>query len=448
MKNDVLVNIILKLLRVGAADKLEKILRTSSSQEMQSILTSLDRHQKNRLFHLLFDRQMASRTIKDFSPPLFHDIFNNVPLEMMLNLVNQLQPDDAARLLEKLDEEQRDFIVSKLESEKKIQISNLMSYERETAGAIMNPNYFALSETATIKEAIEMLRNQTQLEMVFYLYVIDKDKHLVGIVSLRQLIMSSEDALLKERMDTNVVQIDAKQPQSEVAKTISRYNFLALPVVDEHKCLLGVITVDDVIDVIQEEATHELYRMAGLEKDERVFSPIKQSIRRRAPWLIVNLATTVLAVQVVGLFEGTIEKVVMLATFLPVVAGMGGNAGTQTLTIMIRGLAMGEVELKDSWRAVVKEVAVGVSNGVITGSIMAVVAYLWKGIPMLGVVLMLSMIGNLFVSSLVGVLVPVGLKSLRIDPAVASTVIVTTFTDCFGFFSFLGLAALFLKYLM
>ena len=187
--------------------------------------------------------------------------------------------------------------------------------------------------------------------------------------------------------------------------------------------------------------------MAGVEKDERVFTPIRKSIKNRATWLLINLATCVLAAQVVNIFEGTIQKVVMLATFLPVVASMGGIAGSQTLTIMVRGLALGEVAIADAWKVIVKELYVGVANGVINGLVMAIVAYYWKGVPVLGLVLMLSMIGNLFIAALVGALVPIGLKAIKIDPAVASAVIVTTFTDCFGFFSFLGLATLFVKYL-
>ncbi|MEK7791221.1 MAG: magnesium transporter [Deltaproteobacteria bacterium] len=446
VQNNVLLNIILKLLRVGASDKLEKILKTSSPEEIRLILRELDLRQKSVFLGLLFDAKMAVHTIRDFSTDLIGEIFNNIPLELLLETVNRLQPDDLADLVPKLSEGQSALILEKLDPAKKIEISRLLAYPASSAGGIMNPNVFYLPQTATVNEAIELIRTKKQLEIVFYLYVVDDEKHLVGIISLRQLIISTANAILKDVMNMNVIQVGVNQSQNEVAQMISRYNFLAIPIVDEEKRLVGVVSVDDVIDVIQQEATEDLYRMAGLEKDERVFTPIRQSVQKRAPWLVINLATAILASWVVSLFEGTIQKMVLLATFLPIVAGMGGNAGVQTITIMVRGLALGEIAFKDTRRALTKEVLVGVSNGLITGLIMAVVAYFWKGMPILGVVLMLAMIGNLFVSSAVGVLVPLGLKAVKIDPAVASTVVVTTFTDCFGFFFFLGLASLLLGY--
>ena len=448
MENGVLNNIFFKLLRVGAGSKLEIILKRAPTEEIKQFLSHLDIQQKNRLVHLLFSKKIASRTIRDFTSEIFKELTEAIQPSVWVELISQLQPDDAARLLSKLESVYVDSVLSKIDPSLKVQLVKLLGYEEGTAGSLMNPNFFALPETATINEAIDMVRKQTQVEMVFYLYVVDAEKHLTGIVSLRRLIMTPGEAALKDIMDPNVVSVHIFQSQSEVAQTISRYNFLAIPVVDDDKHLQGVVTVDDVIDVIQKEASEDIYRLAGLEKDERVFSPVKQSIRRRAPWLVINLATAILAASVVGFFEGTLQKLVLLATFLPVVAGMGGNAATQTLTITIRGLSLGELVIADVWKAVKRQITIGVANGIITGTIMAVVAYLWKGIPMLGIVLMLAMIGNLFVSAVAGVVVPIGLKALKIDPAIASTVIVTTFTDCFGFFSFLGLSTLLLHYLL
>ena len=447
MANGVLVKIISKLLRVGSAEKLEKILRTSFPAEIQSIFSQLDHSQKQALFNLLFNPKVASRTIRAFTPDLLEELFNHMSWETALELVKKLQPDDGADLFGKLSSEKVQRFLARLEPAQKNQISKLLAYDKNTAGGIMNSNVFALSQTATVQEAIEAVRTQTQVPMIFYLYVIDEQKRLVGIVSLRHLIMAQPSALLKDVMSLQVSAIFSNQSQTEVAQLMTRHNFLAAPVIDEEKKLLGVITVDDVMGVIQEEATQDLYRMAGVEKDERVFTPIKKSIKNRATWLLINLATCVLAAQVVNIFEGTIQKVVMLATFLPIVASMGGIAGSQTLTIMVRGLALGEVAFQDARRVIAKELQVGVANGIISGIVMAIVAYYWKGAPVLGLVLMLSMIGNLFIAALVGTLIPLGLKAIKIDPAVASAVIVTTFTDCFGFFSFLGLATLLVKYL-
>lgn len=447
MANGVLVKIISKLLRVGSAEKLEKVLRTSFPEEIQSIFSQLDASQKNILFNLLFNPKVVSRTVRDFTPELLEELFNQMPWETALESVKKLQPDDAADLFGKLSSEKVQRFLTSLDPVQKNQISKLLAYDKNTAGGIMNSNVFFLSQTAPVQQAIEAVRTQTQVPMIFYLYVVDEQKHLVGIVSLRQLIQAQPSVLLKDIMNTNVSSVLASQSQAEVAQLMTRHNFLATPVVDEEKKLLGVITIDDVMGVIQEEATQNLYRMAGVEKDERVFTPIKKSIKNRATWLLINLATCVLAAQVVNIFEGTIQKVVMLATFLPIVASMGGIAGSQTLTIIVRGLALGEVTFQDARKVIMKELGVGIANGIINGFVMAIVAYYWKGIPILGLVLMLSMVGNLFIAALVGVLIPIGLKAIKIDPAVASAVIVTTFTDCFGFFSFLGLATLLVKYL-
>jgi magnesium transporter len=234
--------------------------------------------------------------------------------------------------------------------------------------------------------------------------------------------------------------------QEEVARLVASYNLLAIPVVDEANKLVGVITVDDVIDVIKDEATEDLYRLAGVSSDERVFTPAAESLRKRMPWLIVNLATAFLAAAVVGVFQNTIDGWAALAVFMPIAAGMGGNAATQTLTVIIRGIALGELTWSNSRKALVKNLIVGVANGVVTGTIAAILAWAMNGDLRLGIILALALITNLFVAGLVGTLIPLGLKALKVDPALASTVFITTFTDVCGFASFLGLATLFTRY--
>jgi magnesium transporter len=229
---------------------------------------------------------------------------------------------------------------------------------------------------------------------------------------------------------------------------IARYNLLALPVVDATNTLLGIVTVDDAIDAMTDEATREMYRMAGLNTEDRVGSAPLSSVRRRLPWMLLNLGTAVLASWVVWLFEGSIEQVVALAVFLPIVAGMGGNAASQTLTVVIRGIALGEVDPRRARATVLREVLVGASLGAITGGVMAGIAILWKGKPALGLVIGLAMVLNLIIAGLMGAAIPLILKTLRFDPALGSGVVVTTFTDCFGFLSFLGLATLLLHHLV
>jgi magnesium transporter len=312
----------------------------------------------------------------------------------------------------------------------------------------MNPKVFALAEDMTAGESIVALQGSRDVEVVFYLYVIDVRRHLVGVVSLRRLLLVSPDTPLKRIMTTDLISVRADMDQEEVARQVASYNLLAIPVVDEENKLVGVITVDDVIDVIKDEATEDVYRLAGVTGDDRVFTSAWDSLRKRLPWLIVNLATAFLAASVVALFSKTIDKVVALAVFMPVVAGMGGNAATQTLTVIVRGIALGELTWGNSRKALFKEAAVGIGNGIACGLVGAVVVWLFSGDRMLAGILAMAMVINMFVAATAGTVIPLALRAMKVDPALASAVFITTLTDVFGFFSFLGLATLMLKYLL
>jgi magnesium transporter len=257
----------------------------------------------------------------------------------------------------------------------------------------------------------------------------------------------SPETPLKRIMTTDLISVRADMDQEEVARLVASYNLLAIPVVDEENKLVGVITVDDVIDVIKDEATEDVYRLAGVAGDDRVFTKASESLRKRLPWLLVNLGTAFLAASVVGLFKGTIDQVVALAIYMPVVAGMGGNAATQTLTVIVRGIALGELTWGNTRKALLKEAVVGIGNGVACGTIGALVAWMFSRDLMLGGILAMAMIINMFVAATAGTLIPLMLRALKVDPALASSVFITTLTDVFGFFSFLGLAKVFLGYL-
>jgi len=298
----------------------------------------------------------------------------------------------------------------------------------------------------TVGEAITALQSSRDVEMVFYLYIVDARRHLVGVTSLRRLLLVSPETPLKRIMTPEPISARVDMDQEEVARLVASYNLLAIPVVEESNKLVGLITVDDVIDVIKDEATEDLYRLAGVSSDERVFTPAGESLRKRMPWLIVNLATAFMAAAVVGIFQNTISAWVALAVFMPIVAGMGGNAATQTLTVIVRGIALGELTWGNSRKALNKELLVGVGNGLVVGTIAALVAWVMNGDPRLGIILALAMVVNLFVAGLAGTLIPLGLKAIKVDPALASAVFITTFTDVAGFASFLGLATLFLRY--
>jgi magnesium transporter len=310
----------------------------------------------------------------------------------------------------------------------------------------MNPRVFALAEDMTAAEAIAALQASRDVEMVFYLYVIDARRHLVGVVSLRRLLLVPPGTPLKRIMTTDLISARVDTDQEEVARQVASYNLLAIPVVDEENKLAGVITVDDVIDVIKDEATEDVYRLAGVTGDDRVFTRPSESLRKRLPWLQVNLVTAFIAASVVALFEGTIGQWSALAVFMPVVAGMGGNAAMQTLTVIVRGIALGELSWANTRKALFKEAIVGVANGFGCGVVAGLVVWIWKGSPALGLIIGVAMVVNMFVAATAGTLIPLALRAMKIDPALASSVFITTLTDIFGFLSFLGLATLMLRH--
>ncbi len=322
-------------------------------------------------------------------------------------------------------------------------LAPLLQYGDETAGGRMTTDFVAFQRDWTVDQALSHLR-QTHpgAEQVFYLYVVDAGERLEGVVSLRQLVVSSPETKISDLMTTDVMSVAAMTDQEEAARRVQHYNFIALPVVDAQQRLIGIVSFDDLMDVAEEEATEDMFRMAGLAEHETLQRPIAQSVLPRLGWLLVALVSVIAAAGVVSAFEGTIEQAVVLAVFMPVVAGLGGNAGVQTITLVVRSLALGDVELRDVRRVLVREVLIGVTNGFVVGLILALVVYAWKQNVGLSVVAGVAMLLNMTTGVTVGVLVPVTLRRLRLDPALASGVLLTTFTDVLGFFFFLGLATL------
>src|SRR5918993_2846757 len=445
---DVVLDSVKRLLRIGATANLLNLLQKQHPADLAQVFGSLLDTERQAVFSLLVDRsgRLAMETVSEMGPEEGAKLLTGRSAEEIARLLQEIPSDDAAALMNYLPEELSGEVLELMRRRESGQVESLLEYGEQTAGRIMNPQVFALSEDLTVGEAITALQSSRDVEMVFYLYVVDARRHLVGVTSLRRLLLVSPETPLKRIMTADPISARVDMDQEEVARLVASYNLLAIPVVDEANKLAGVITVDDVIDVIKDEATEDLYRLAGVSSDERVFTPASESFRKRMPWLIVNLATAFLAAAVVGVFQNTIDGWAALAVFMPIAAGMGGNAATQTLTVIIRGLALGELTWSNSRKALIKNLIVGVANGVVTGTIAAVVAWTMSGDPRLGIILGLALVTNLFVAGLVGTLIPLGLKALKVDPALASTVFITTFTDVCGFASFLGLATLFTRY--
>lgn len=365
----------------------------------------------------------------------FADVLDEMEADVAADVLSEMEPADATAVLEQMDEAQT--------------VAPLLAYPEDTAGGIMNLPPPSLRRFMTVSEAFQFIKSiYHDANQVFYLYVLDRNGRLIGVVNLRALILAEPTQTIEEIMIREVISIRVDMDQEVVAQLFSRYDLLALPVVDAEDHLVGIITVDDVVDVMEEEATEDIYHLAQVGADSEVFGSIVNSIRARLPWLYVNLITAFLASAVVAFFEDTIAAVAVLAVFMPIVAGQGGNAGNQTMTIIVRSLALGEIDVSEAWSALRHEFLIGIINGLALGICVGLVAWLWQGNPMLGVIIGLALLGNLIVAAVAGVLVPTTLKRLNIDPALASSIFVTTATDVMGFALFLGLATLLITWLL
>lgn len=364
-------------------------------------------------------------------------------------ILGEMSSDELTDLVGALDEEETRSVLKKINEEDRKDVYKLLSYEPDTAGGIMATEFVSIRENKTIEKTLKYLQKEApDAESAYYLYVINKENVLKGLVSLRDIVCNDFDTKISEITNTNVISVPYYMDQEEVAIKFEKYGFMTMPVVDENNKILGIVTVDDIVEVMQEETTEDIHRLGGVDEEEKVDGSLRDSIKSRLPWLIVNLITAILAASVVGAFEGTISQVVTLATFMPIVAGMGGNAGTQSLTIVVRGIALGELDKDNGMRIFIKELLVGLTTGIVIGAIIAVLGFMWERNFVFGIVIGLAMILNMMVATMSGFIVPVILKKLKVDPALASAVFVTTVTDVLGFFFFLGLATMFISYLI
>ena len=415
--------------------------------DIADLIDHLKEEEKILLFSLL-DIEKASDVILELNDISKEQIIEDLSDKQLTDIIDEMDSDDAADFIAELDEEQAQAVLEAIEPEESEEVKELLKYEEDTAGGIMQSELISIEDDATVMDAVKKIVNiSDEIEDVYNVFVVDRDERLVGTIPLQKLIISKRYQRVSEVIDQSIPSVHTDVDQEEVARMFEKYDLIALPVVDDDNRLLGRITVDDVVDVMQEETSEDIYRIAGLDEDDSVFNSPLSSVKKRLPWLYLNLLTALVSALVIGFFEDTIKIMVVLAVFMPVVAGLGGNAGSQTLTLIVRGLALGDITFENSKKALYRQILVGVANGLLVGVVIGVIAYLWKGIPVLGLVLGLAMIINIFVGTLVGTLIPLGLQWLKSDPALGSHIFLTAFTDAFGFLSFLGLATIFLKLL-
>lgn len=429
-----------ELLRGDDLDAVLDFVTDMHPADQADLFHRLDESGRSTMLALLSAEQQA-HLLEHLDEEPLRDVVEVMPRASLARVLDFADNDIAADVLRLLPPAEGVRTLAGMETA--AEITPLLVHADESAGGIMTRGYVALHKDMTVEEALGFLRaSRPAAEEAYYLYVLDGRNRLHGILSLRELVVAHPSTLIEEIMTEDAIFVRPDTDQEEAAQLLQRYRLGALPVVSEEGVLEGIITSDDIIDVITEEATEDMYRMAGLYGEETVFSPIRMSAMRRIPWLVVNLGTLFFAGAIIAAFEGTIERAAALAIFMPIIAGVGGNAGIQTITIVVRGLTLGEVEPRDARRILTKEVALGVIRGVLFGIIIGVIAYVWQGAWGWGVVVGGAMMLNMFVAGILGAIIPLTLRALRQDPASASSVFLTASTDILGFFFLLGLGSL------
>jgi len=435
------------LLEAGRLERLAQTLEEAHGADIAAALGGLAVPEQVTVLRLLSHGQ-AGTVLSELDDQLRLELVRALDEVEISGILDRMQPDDAAEVLGELPEDEVEKVLDLMKEDKSEEIQELLEYGEKTAGRIMSPDVLAVQETASVAQAIEQIRHSPAAESAHLLYVVDHHEHLVGAFPLRRLITADPVTPVRVLCEGEVMSVTPETDQEEVARLVAKYDMLSLAVVDHDHRLRGVITVDDVIDVIREEATEDIQRLGGAGGDETVLDPAAAVFPKRLLWRLINLGTAVLAASVIGLFEDSIQALAILAIFMPVVASMGGISTTQTATVVVRGLALGDMASAHLWRVLKKEVALGLTTGLATAVIMGLIAYLWKGQLLLSVIVGTALLINMLVAAAVGVVTPLALKAFRVDPAIASSVIITTFTDVCGFFSFLGLATLLMKFLL
>jgi magnesium transporter len=435
------------LVQTGRRDRLGQVLAEAHAADLAAAMRDLSVDDQVTVFRLL-GREQAGAVLAELDDQTLLELVRALDEAEISSTLDRMQPADAAGVLEELPQEQAEKVLDLMKEEKSEEVQELLEYGEKTAGRIMSPDCLAVHENVTVAQAIEQVRKSPIAETAQSLYVVDDHEHLIGSLPLRRLIIADPSTPVGLLRQEEPVSVRPETDQEEVAQLVAKYNLVAVPVVDQDHRLLGVISVDDVIDIIREEATEDIQRFGGAAGDETVFDPAAAVFAKRLLWRLVNLATAILAASVIGLFEGSIRELATLAIFMPIVASMGGISTTQTATVVIRGIALGDMTSAHVWRVLWKEFSLGLTTGLANGLVMGFIAYLWKGRLLLAAIIAVALVINMLVAAVVGVVTPLLLKSFRADPAIASSVIITTFTDVCGFFSFLGLATLLIRFLL
>lgn len=445
-KPDMRLVSIQRLLRRGAITNLAKMLARMHPADIANVIDHLSSlKEKREIFELVRGEVKRGQVLSELDGDSITLVLSDLSPSDAAWLLKDLGSDDIAHILSVIPTDRAKEILALMRTEDSTEITDLLKYPKGTAGGIMTTEFFALSEDATAQEAIRRLQQATDAEMVFYIYVTDKEDRLVGVLSLRQLLTVPPATPLKNIMTRDVISVAVDMDQEEVSRQVASYNLLAIPVVEKDGRLVGIITVDDVVDVIREEATEDMLKMAGaIEEEATSKSSSFTAARVRLPWLFTNLIGSLLSGMLLWVFRYTIQEVVAIVSFIPVIAAMGGNVGLQSSTLIIRGLATGHVELTDVWKIFFREAKIAFLMGIACSLMLTVVGWLWHQV-FLGMVVGMSLITAFLVSTSMATVMPIVLKRMGVDPAVAAGPFVTTANDITGIAIYLTLATLFLE---
>ena len=431
--------------------ELQNSLKNADDIQLVDLAVSLSDYEDEELEKICenLSNENLAKVLEEADAKVQKKIIGNLDNSRVIEIFSFMSKDDIVDVLGILNTGRRKQLINVMKAGDKAVIKQLLGYKDDSAGGIMTTEYIALYQDLSIKEAIKKIKEIVpKTEYIQTIYLMNSSKKIIGTVELRDILVADENLELKEIANENFIYVEPELDQEEVAKIVSKYDLTAVPVLNARKRMLGIIMVDDIVDVLVEEQTEDILKMGGVAKEETLDSTLLESIKMRLPWLLINLITAFLAALTVKAFESTIAKVVALSATMSIVTGMGGNAGTQTVSIIIRNLAMGKVKFKEVGHLILKEVVLGLINGAVIGLVTGlIVALIYKNMY-LGIIIFLAMVGNLIISGFFGLIIPVILEKLKIDPALSSSIFLTTATDVLGFFLFLGLASVFLSKLL
>nr|WP_253869115.1 magnesium transporter [Microbulbifer sp. THAF38] len=424
----------------GTGQEVRRMLKTLTPQSIAQLLESSPPRIRQVLWNLI-DRDVEGEVLQELTDEVRSQILDTMDTEEMVEIMEGLDADDIADILQQLPERVVSEVLSAMSETDRLRVESVLAYDENTAGGLMDTDTISVRPNLSLDVVLRYLRRHEQLpESTDSLFVVNRQGQYIGLLPLSKLLTTDPSVTVREVVNTDVEPIPADMRDTEVARLFEKYDWITAPVVDEDNRLLGRITIDDIVDVIREGADHSLMSMAGLDEEEDTFAPVRRTARRRALWLGINLLTALLASWVISLFQNTLDKVVALAVLMPIVASMGGVAGSQTLTVVIRGMALGQIGKSNLSWLLSRELGSAALNALLWSLVMGLIAALWFDDITIAVIIVAAMVINLIVAAMAGAILPVVLRAIRIDPALAGSVALTTVTDVVGFMSFLGLA--------